>query len=50
MATAVREAQHLAGDAAARQAMAANALAFAQAHKGAARRVAGLVKDWLAQG
>ncbi len=47
MATAVREGQRLALDATTRQALSAAALAFSQAHKGAARRVAGLVKQML---
>jgi len=47
MEMAVQEAQSLAQDPAARQRRAAAALAFSQAHKGAARRVAGLVKEML---
>ncbi len=47
MEMAVQEAQSLAQDPAARQRSAAAALAFSQAHKGAARRVAGLVKEML---
>ena len=47
MEVAVQEAQSLAQDPAARQRRAAAALAFSQAHKGAARRVAGLVKEML---
>ncbi len=47
MGAAVRQAQDLACDAAARQAVSVAARAFAQAHKGAARRVAGLVKQIL---
>ena len=47
MDMAVQEAQSLAQDPAARQRSAAAALAFSQAHKGAARRVAGLVKEML---
>ena len=50
MAAAVRLAQDLAKDATARQALARAGLAFAQTHKGAARRVAGRIKDLLAQG
>jgi 3-deoxy-D-manno-octulosonic-acid transferase len=50
MAAAVDRAGQLAQDRAARQTMSVAALAFAQAHKGAARRVAGLVQAWLAQG
>ena len=50
MAAAVSAAQELALQAPRRQAMAADALAFSQAHKGAARRVAGLVKSLLEQG
>ena len=50
MAAAVSAAQDLALQASHRQAMAADALAFLQAHKGAARRVAGLVKSLLDQG
>ena len=46
---AVREAQALAQDAQARQSVSSAALAFSQAHKGAARRVAGLVKEMLGQ-
>jgi len=47
MEMAVQEAQSLAQDPAARQRRAAAALAFSQDHKGAARRVAGLVKEML---
>jgi len=47
MEMAVQEAQSLAQDPAARQRRAAAALAFSHAHKGAARRVAGLVKEML---
>jgi len=47
MEMAVQEAQSLAQDPAARQRSAAAALAFSHAHKGAARRVAGLVKEML---
>jgi len=47
MAAAVSAAQDLALLAPSRQAMSAAALAFAQAHKGAAQRVAGLVKGLL---
>jgi len=47
MEMAVQEAQSLAQDPAARQRRAAAALAFSRAHKGAARRVAGLVKEML---
>ncbi len=47
MAAAVREGQRLARDARARQALSDAALVFSQAHKGAARRVAGLVKQML---
>ncbi len=47
MEMAVQEAQSLAQDPAARQRRAAAALAFSHAHKGAARRVAGLVKAML---
>ena len=47
MASAVRQAHALAQDAATRQHSADAALAFSQAHKGAARRVAGLVTQWL---
>jgi 3-deoxy-D-manno-octulosonic-acid transferase len=50
MGAAVQAAQTLAQDPVARQQVSAAALAFSQVHKGAARRVAGLVKDWLAQG
>jgi len=50
MGAAVQAAQALAQDLVARQQVSAAALAFSQVHKGAARRVAGLVKDWLAQG
>lgn len=49
MAAAVRVAQKLAQDTLSRQAASAAALAFSQAHKGAARRVAGLVKALLEQ-
>ena len=45
MDAAVSQALQLTGEPVQRQAMAASALAFAQAHKGAARRVAGLVKE-----
>ena len=48
MEMAVQEAQSLAQDPAARQRRAAAALAFSHAHKGAARRVAALVKHMLA--
>lgn len=47
MAAAVAAAVQLAQDAPARQALSAKAIAFSQAHKGAARRVAGLVKELL---
>ena len=47
MAEAVQQAQQLAQDTAARQDRAAAAQAFSQAHKGAARRVAGLVTELL---
>jgi len=47
MRAGVRDAQALAADLRAQQAMAAAALAFSQAHKGAARRVAALVKGWV---
>ena len=47
MREAVSAAQALAHDPATRQAVSLAALAFSQAHKGAARRVAGLVKDLL---
>ena len=47
MEMAVQEAQSLAQDPAARQRRAAAALAVSHAHKGAARRVAGLVKEML---
>jgi 3-deoxy-D-manno-octulosonic-acid transferase len=47
MGAAVRQALDLAGDAGQRQSMAGHAQAFAQAHKGAARRVAGLVSELL---
>ena len=50
MPDAVYESLRLALSAEDRQAMADAAVAFSQAHKGAARRVATLVKDWLAQG
>lgn len=50
MPGAVHESLRLALSAADHQAMADAAVAFSQAHKGAARRVAGLIKDWLAQG
>ena len=50
MATAVQEAAQLVHSLADHQAMATAALAFSQAHKGAARRVAGLAKELLAQG
>ncbi len=47
MAAPGREGQRLAPDATAREALSSAALAFSQAHKGAARHVAGLVKDLL---
>ena len=47
MATAVREALQMVQDAAGRETRSAAAMAFAQAHKGAARQVAGLVKALL---
>ena len=47
MVSAVQQAQQLAQDPLARPKRAADALAFSQAHKGAARRVAGLVKELL---
>jgi len=50
MAAAVSAAQDLALQVSRRQAMTADALAFLQAHKGAARRVAALVKSLLEQG
>ena len=50
MDAAVAMACRLANDASACQAAAAAALVFSQAHKGAARRVAGLVQALLAQG
>ena len=47
MRAGVRDAQALAADLQAQQAMAAAALAFSQAHKGSAQRVAALVKGLL---
>ena len=50
MPAGVRHAKQLALQADARHAASQAALAFSQAHKGAARRVAGLVHDLMAQG
>ena len=47
MAAGVRHALALVADTPARQAMSVAAQAFSQAHKGSARRVAGLVKGLL---